>query len=114
MVKGHRFALTTDLLTDLTNDAFLAVTLHYITLGWEMASLILECVPSEGRHTSENIAKTAKNILEKNGLGGNDVEAVVTDNGFKIVARLRDNSSMTRHPCMAHTLDLCANNLQVQ
>ena len=108
MIKGQRFGLTSDLRTDLNNESFMSLTLHFITEDMEMTSIALECTPFEGRHTGENIAKGMNAILERHGLSEDDIEGAVTDNASNIVAGLRDFTNITRFPCMAHTLDLCA------
>lgn len=57
MIKGQWLALTTDLWRDVNNNAFVSLTVHFITKEWEMTSLALECSPFEGWHAGENIMK---------------------------------------------------------
>ena len=111
MIKGQRFGVTTDLWTDLNNESFMSLTLHFITEDMEMITLALECAPFDGRHTGENIAKGMEAILERHGISDDDIEGAVTDNAKNVIAGLRDHTNIKRFACLAHTLDLCAKSL---
>lgn len=53
IIKGQRFGLTSDFWTDLNNESFMSLTLHYFTEDMDTTSIALGCTPLKGGHTDE-------------------------------------------------------------
>lgn len=56
--------LTTDIWTSNVNFAYLGVTAHYINRDYILKSVLLECVPMCGSHTTENIKNVVVRIVQ--------------------------------------------------
>ena len=102
-------ALTTDIWTSRATQAYITVSAHYITEGWELFAFVLETRGFPERHTgqaiSEKLSEIAKNfaLTEK-------VTAVVHDQAANMELSLeilnRDLGWESLH-CSAHCLQLC-------
>ena len=58
--KLAQIALTTDIWTSLTNEAYLSVTASYVTDDWKLKTPVLATFPMEERHTADYIAQCLK------------------------------------------------------
>ena len=48
-------SLTGDLWTSIAIDAYLTLTVHFLSEAWEMGSVVLGTKPLSDQHTGENI-----------------------------------------------------------
>ena len=98
-------SLTTDAWTSGVNEAYLALTCHYIDGLMNLVSLPLECAPFPGSHTAERIFNKTADLLERNGISDERVAAVVADNAANQVAA-GNLATFDCLPCGPHTLQL--------
>lgn len=98
-------SLTTDAWTSGVNEAYLALTCHYIDVSMNLVSLPLECAPFPGSHTAERIFNKTVDLLERNGISDERVAAVVADNAANQVAA-GNLAAFDSLSCGPHTLQL--------
>ena len=99
-------ALTTDIWTSRTTQAYVTITAHYITEEWKIQSYVLCTCEMAERHTSINIATRIEEAAEMWNIDGKHVSAVVTDNASNMSAAVVDILEWNHLPCFAHTLQL--------
>ena len=97
-------ALTLDYWTSRATDSYLGITVHCISVDWQMVSYVLETKEVIERHTSENVAEDINVLVHKWGLT-HTIDCITTDNARNIVAAMR-LVQWKRHPCFTHTLQL--------
>ena len=110
--KG-KFSFTTDLWTSPANEAFMAITAHWIDNNWNLLHITLDFSAMEGSHTGPNICKKFVEVLDAWGLT-NKVLGVTTDNASNNVSfckhleRAASGFKATDHHfrCVAHVLNL--------
>ena len=102
-------ALTTDIWTSRTTQAYVTITAHYITEEWKIQSYVLCTCEMAERHTSINIATRTEEAAEMWNIDGKHVSAVVTDNASNMSAAVVDILEWNHLPCFAHTLQLAVN-----
>jgi len=101
----EHIAVTTDIWTSISNDAYLSFTASYIDSDWTMKTPVLATVPMHERHTQTVIAAhlgdVAKdwNVSEKIVACVHDGAANVKDAGGR--------NNWTDVHCAAHKLQLC-------
>jgi hypothetical protein len=87
------YALTTDMWTSRTMDAYLATTMHYLTDNFRLKQYTLDINPFEGRHTADLIRmKMSDSLFKKWGLKKGKLAMMVCDGGSNIVKACRDMS----------------------
>ncbi|XP_043865319.1 E3 SUMO-protein ligase ZBED1-like [Drosophila mojavensis] len=97
--------LTTDGWTSLSNESYIAVTVHYINQDKTvLQSHTIACEAFEESHTSENLFGFLKKIVGKWELQ-NKVMAIASDNAHNIVGAIKlGNWKQVR--CFAHSLNI--------
>ena len=86
VLQGANYiSVTSDMWTNLANDAYISLTTHYISKEWKMESVCLGTIPVSERHTGDNIALWIEEILEKWGISTEKVVSFVHDNGSNFV-----------------------------
>ena len=63
--EAFSIALTMDIWTSMTTEAYMTVTAHYIDLNWKLQNFILETPSFPERHTGVNIAEKLKEVEER-------------------------------------------------
>jgi hypothetical protein len=58
-------AITHDTWTSMATQSFFTLTAHYITVNWELKTVVLETTRMEGSHTSDHIAETLMQCKKK-------------------------------------------------
>lgn len=97
-------SLTTDIWTSSATQGFITVTIHYLNQLWILESTVLETKCIEGDHTSEVIAATLRDIMDKWNIL-EKVRVVLSDNAANMSAAVKQLG--LRHvPCTAHCLHL--------
>ena len=56
-------SLTGDIWTSITIDAYITLTVHFLSEAWEMCSVVLGTKPLSDRHTGENIVAWMEEML---------------------------------------------------
>ena len=105
-------SLTTDIWTSIRMEAYMSVTIHFVTDDWKLERYVLATLPLEERHTGENIAKWILRVLEKFSIDPSKIRALVTDNGSNMLAaakKLYDEHQWVPIKCSAHSLQLSVN-----
>jgi len=104
---ARHIAITTDIWTSLSNEAYLSFTASYVDHDWTIKSSVLATINLEDRHTqsviAENIGKVAQewNVATK-------VIACVHD-GTANIRDVGDRNNWLDVSCAAHKLQLCIN-----
>ena len=111
-------SFTTDIWSSINNDAFIGVTIHYITNEWELKHFTLEVFKITGSHTGSAIYEFLSNLLEEFDIK-KKIISITTDNGSNIVAACNllknDFDSYSDMPnfvhcrCICHILNLAVN-----
>lgn len=103
--KAKYVCITTDAWTSRNNDAYIAVTCHFIDIETEaLKTVLLSCFITTERHTAINLEKDLRLVLEEWKLLPK-VVAIVSDNAANIVCAV-ENLKKTHISCFAHTLNL--------
>ncbi|XP_063931861.1 E3 SUMO-protein ligase ZBED1-like [Zophobas morio] len=102
-------SLTTDCWTSSNNDAFLAVTAHFINANFKLKSLLLECIQMNESHTSQNLSTELEKIIIKWKMQGK-VALVISDNANNITHAIRDILQLKHFGCFAHSINLVVQN----
>jgi len=103
--KVQHIAVTTDIWTSISNDAYLSFTASYIDSDWTMKTPVLATVPMHERHTQTvivaHLGDVAKdwNVSEK-------IVACIHDGAVNVKDAGACNSWTDIH-CAAHKLQLC-------
>ena len=111
-VDATKFAVTSDIWTSCTQDAYISITAHFITTSWQMVSCVLATSPFPDHHTAINIVEKLKQIV---GSYGVDVDkgrliALVHDQGSNMQLTgemLEEEIGCESLSCAAHRLQLC-------
>ena len=101
-------ALTCDIWTSRTVQAYLTVTVHFITDDWLMDSKVLVTREMTERHTGIHIAESLTEIAKDWNLDGK-VVAIVHDNASNMVLASELLEDWGDLPCFGHTLQLAVN-----
>ncbi|KAL4500702.1 hypothetical protein ABPG72_019936 [Tetrahymena utriculariae] len=114
-----KFALTLDLWTAQTTDPYLGITLHYLNEDFEDISVYLDFNIFPHPHTSENIFRKVKKVLQDYEIQ-KKIISITSDSGpnvLKAVSSLIDNlkqeygiQSIFQLRCAAHALNIVVNN----
>lgn len=113
-------ALTTDMWTSVSNEAYMSVTGHYITGEFEMKCKCLDVTYFPDTHTANHLACAVEESVKKwlTPDKKDDTASattapttipiyVVSDNASNIVAAMRQLPNYSHIACFIHTLQLC-------
>ncbi|CAB4427392.1 unnamed protein product [Rhizophagus irregularis] len=116
-IPGH-CSITTDIWSSIKNEAFIGVTIHFITNEWKLKHFTLEVLRITGSHTGNAIYEILNKLLEDFDLK-RKVISITTDNGSNMVVacRLLKNDFDVQTPaldfihsrCICHILNLAVN-----
>ena len=95
-------AVTSDIWTSRVTQAYITLTVHFITDSWKMDSMVLQTQEMPERHTGVNIHAQLSTASEKLKIK-EKVVALVRDNVSIMVAA---SQLLEDLPCFAHTLQL--------
>ena len=105
MANVNSFALTTDIWTSRSNQAYTGLTVHYVDQEFNLQSHLLETKEFPESHTGANIAEELETIMDEWKLHKQGLSAITTDNGSNVVSAINMLECM-RMPCFSHTLQL--------
>jgi hypothetical protein len=100
MVKGQKFALTSDHWTSTGGITYLGITLSFINKDWKLVNLTLSCTVHSGRTTAAACKKEIMAVLQLYDLNISDAD---TENTMTLLAKIIDGD---HHYCIAHVLEL--------
>lgn len=100
----EKICLTIDLWTSRANEAYLAITGHFITKTFEMESVLLGCEHFPERHTSANIQDFLSNTVRQWKIE-EKINFVISDNATNVQKALTD-LNWKHFGCYGHTLNL--------
>ena len=115
ILKGRRFALTTDAWTSITKTGYVTCTIHFIDQDtWKLHSMVLGLYEKTGRSRAQDCVAYTEKQMDDYGLPYSHMTAVVTDTEATMVAagRLFVQSSRNAggdtawHGCIDHQLEL--------
>ena len=86
--KSH-IALTTDIWTRVATQVYITVTVHFITMKWELKTCLLQIMFFPENHRADNIGDKSKEILFNFELDFEKSVAVVHDQGNNMQACFR-------------------------
>ena len=102
-------SVTTDMWSSAAMDAYMSVTVHFIMQrSWEKKSMVLECLPFNESHSSENLIKGLQSVFLKFGIE-NCIHAIVRDNAANIV-KATNEGGWKNLRCFLHGLHLVITN----
>ena len=107
--EADKVALTTDLWTSSATEAYMTVTLHYISPSWDLRSFILATTAFPECHTGAAIAEELKRVVQRY-TTKEKVSSVVHDwaaNMELCHAILAEDERWESLHCSAHCLQLC-------
>jgi len=106
-VEGVHF--TSDHWTSKNNDAYQALTLHYVTDGWEYKKWTVECKNAEGRHTGEAIAALTDAMINSiPGLKNDTYKSMTTDAAANMRKAMAESLVIDSHlRCIDHIINTC-------
>ncbi|XP_039310411.1 zinc finger BED domain-containing protein 4-like [Solenopsis invicta] len=99
------YSITCDNWTDVGNQSYLGVTIHYVTKQIEMKNGCIGVFPMSENHTSQYLRECLNSVVEDFNLDQSKIMAVVTDKAANIKKAVRDFMGQDKHvACFAHTL----------
>lgn len=112
---NQKVSLTVDMWSSCTNQAYLAVTIHWIDEDWRLRHFLLDLLPFKETHTGIHIADQLLQLVEDMDIG-TKILSLTTDNassmitcGRTFIQYLQDNyqnSEVEHRRCAAHILNL--------
>ena len=103
-------ALSTDIWTSIATQAYITVTIHYVSPNWELNTFLLQTIEFPENHNADNISEKIKEILANFSLDCHKVVATVHDQGSNMEAFSRLMKEQYRWEstnCAAHRIQLC-------
>ncbi|XP_036142944.1 zinc finger BED domain-containing protein 4-like [Monomorium pharaonis] len=99
------YSLTCDNWTDITNQSYLGVTIHYLTDELKMKSGCIGVFPLYKNHTAEYLAKSLNTIIKEFKLNCSKITAIITDSAANIKLAIEKTVGKYKHlACFAHIL----------
>uniref|UniRef100_A0A673GRL3 BED-type domain-containing protein n=1 Tax=Sinocyclocheilus rhinocerous TaxID=307959 RepID=A0A673GRL3_9TELE len=105
-LNNRSVALTTDGWTSLHTDAYVTVTAHFISDGWEIKNYVLKTEELREKHTAENVSECMLQILGEFEIKLESVISVTTDIAGNYVNAVESHMKRVNIPCLAHTPNL--------
>ena len=102
-------SLTTDIWTSHSNDAYISLSVHFLTLTWELKCFVLGTVEFPGSHTGILISEKIKCMCEEFSILSK-VNAITHDEAanMQLSSRiLEEEHNCESISCTAHRLQLC-------
>ena len=98
-------AVTTDIWTNTSTQAYITVTAHYLTNVWRMESKVLQTHEMPERHTGVHVSERLLKAREDWKIG-NKIVAIVSDNAANMVLASHLLENWVDLLCFDHTLQL--------
>jgi len=107
------FSCTSDLWSSRTMEAFLSLTMHYLTDDSEMKKFVLKVDPVVGKHTADFIRNIMEDAFEEWDLDVDNLSMTIRDSGSNMVKACND-WEIPHFSCVGHSLHLVVGPLLVQ
>ena len=99
------YALTSDLWSSRTMQAFMAMTIHFLTKDFTMRNYTLEVFPVLGKHTADMIQGEMDMAMSNWNLKKENITMMLHDSGSNMVKACRD-WGIDHFACIGHSLHL--------
>lgn len=99
-------SLSLDSWTSLSRRHFLAVTVHFLDDAFNPHACLLSCAVVDGPMTSDAIQSEVRRVCLAYQVDPSRVMTVVSDNGANVKKAGKALSSLSRHGCAAHVIQL--------
>ncbi|XP_071650785.1 E3 SUMO-protein ligase ZBED1 [Temnothorax longispinosus] len=97
------FTLTCDIWTDVSNQSYLGVTIHYLRHELVLSNATIGVFPLMQNHTANYVRETLISVIESFGIDVESIIAVVTDSAANMKKAITDGFGSAKHlPCIAH------------
>ncbi|CAJ0855644.1 2981_t:CDS:2, partial [Entrophospora sp. SA101] len=110
-----KVSFTTDIWSNLSNEAFIGITVHYIDNNWNMRNFVLDIIQIQEQHTGINIANKILDIIEEFNLCTKTL-AITSDNASNMIKGCKDfgeiledtfyNYNFIHQRCAAHVINI--------
>ena len=84
------YVLTSDVWSSRTMQAFIAITIHFLTMDFSMCNYTLEVCPVLGKHTADMIQGEMDMVLSNWNLKKENITMMLCDSGSNMVKACRD------------------------
>lgn len=120
--NGSNISFTVDAWTSVANKSYYGITGHFIDDQWDIQSLVIDFVPSNGCHSGKDIAKIFFETLNDHKLI-TKIQGITLDNAsantvfLSELAILMDANDLSLDPvnqhfrCFAHVINLAVNDM---
>lgn len=99
------YTLTCDNWTDVSNQSYLGVTIHWVSPNNDLKSGCLGVIPLHESHTAQYLAETLLSVLQDFDLNRDNVTAVVSDRATNIQKAVTSAfGPLKQLPCFAHII----------
>ena len=102
--KSMKVAITTDIWTSLTNQAYMSVTASYIMPEWKLKTPVLSTFPMDECHTADYITQSLKQTADEWSIA--DQISVVVHDGAANVKEVGEANDWADVSCAAHKIHL--------
>lgn len=105
--KVLSYTLTCDIWTDVSNQSYLGVTIHYRSADLQMKNGCIGVFPLHTNHTAEYIAKSLRSIITDFDLDVAKITAIVSDGAPNMKKAIGDIIAQDKHKklvCFAHVV----------
>ncbi|XP_047141157.1 zinc finger BED domain-containing protein 4-like [Hydra vulgaris] len=98
---------TSDLWSSKSNESFTALTLHYITTGFELKTFLLGCNAFPDSHTGDNISIKTDTLISVLPFNNGCKMTSVTDSAANMISGMKKSAKIDESiSCIAHLLHL--------
>jgi len=102
---GSSYTLTCDIWTDISNQSYLGVTIHYLRHELILTNATIGVFPLTQNHTANYIREKLVSIIKSFGIDVVNITALVSDSAANMVKAITDEFSTIKHlSCVAHAL----------
>lgn len=99
------YTLTCDNWTDVSNQSYMGITIHYAMLNGTLKNTCLAIEPLHESHTAAYLSEILLSVFDSFELNPENVTAIVSDSAANIKRAVYDSFGRVKHlPCFAHVL----------
>lgn len=102
---GSSYTVTCDIWTDISNQSYLGVTIHYLRHELILINATIGVFPLTQNHTAKYIREKLVSVIESFEIDLSSITAFVTDSGANMIKAITDEFGSTKQlSCVAHAL----------
>lgn len=99
------YTITCDNWTDVSNQSYIGITIHYSTPDGALKNRCLGVEPLHESHTAGYLSEILRSVLDSFKLNPENATAIVSDSAANIKKAVYDSFGRSKHlPCFAHIL----------